>query len=119
MGKNLLQRQEEMNKAMFSAGEDVGLNRTLDMIMLVLTDPKYMGKDTFGKKRFLRIWEGLKEMDKQYCNAFTDDVDADVCQEKIDARWKALLGDDAQTFYERYPMLKKFDYTKSKKKWRQ
>ena len=48
----------------------------------------------------------------EYQLAFTDHAEADYKQEKLDAALREIWGDDLQTFYERYPCIKKIDYTK-------
>ena len=40
-------------------------------------------------------------------------------QAMLDAALREIWEKDLCTFYERYPQLKKIDYTKSKKNWRE
>jgi hypothetical protein len=112
-----LKRQAERNNYYFQTGEQVGFQRCLDYMQALLRNPKYMGRDTFGRKRWELLYEGLKECDKLYGDAFTFGVEADYCQEGLDAQIRAIFGDDALSFMERYPMLKETKYDKPKKGW--
>ena len=118
MGKNdYLEKQKQMQQYYFDAGEAVGFQRCLDYMQSLLRNPKYVGKDTFGRKRWELLYEGLKECDKTLGDAFTHGVNADYCQEKLDANIREIFGDDTLPFAERYPMFKKVKYDKPKKGW--
>lgn len=112
-----LARRQALDQAIFSAGENLGYQKLWDMVQIVLNDPEYMGKDTFSKKRMSRVYEGLKFYTSAFANAFSNEVDADICQRDIDAKLDEIWGDELVPFYERYPDLKKIDYNKSKKGW--
>lgn len=114
---NFLKQQAEKNNYYFQMGEQVGFQRCLDYMQALLRNPKYVGKDTFGRKRWELLYEGLEECDKTYGNAFTMSVDADYCQEKLDAEIREIFGDDTLIFKERYPMIKEAKYNKPKKGW--
>lgn len=118
-GKNAyLKKQLAERQAVLDIGEELGMQKMWDYIQIVLRDPEIMGRDTFGKERINRIFNGLKELADHYHVAFTDDKEADYYQEKLDAALREIHGDELQVFYERYPYIKKMDYNKSRKSWR-
>jgi hypothetical protein len=110
-------KRQARDQYYFEQGEAVGFQRCLDYMQNLLRNPKYVGRDIFGRKRWELLYEGLKDCDKQYGNAFTTEVDADVCQEKLDAGIREIFGDDTLPFCERYPMFKKTNYNKPMKGW--
>ena len=119
MAKNdFLARQAATQRAYFDAGLRSGRQQILDMVSLVLRDPDIMGKDTFGKDRIVKLYDALKKEVDFYHVCFTDDKEADYFQEKMDAELREIWGDELQPFYERYPYIKKFDYSKARKNWR-
>ena len=115
MGDNYMKQRQKRDQHMLSIGEDLGFQKCLDYMHALLRNPKYVGRDVFGRKRWELLLEGLKECDKKYGNAFTNEVDADVCQEKLDAELREVYGDDALVFDERYPFIKKQRYDKPMK----
>ena len=117
MGNAYLDKQKIREQEIFQAGMDIGYQRCLDYMQWVLRNPEYVGKDTFSKKRWLEIFEGLKECDRLFGDAFTQSRDADYYQEKLDANIREIFGDDTMPFYERYPTIKKIRYNKPKKGW--
>ena len=53
MAKNkLLENQRAMQQYYFDQGEAVGFQRCLDYMQVLLRNPKYVGKDIFGRKRW-------------------------------------------------------------------
>lgn len=114
---NYVAQREARDQYYFEQGEAVGFQRCLDYMQHLLRNPKYVGKDIFGRKRWELLYEGLKECDKTFCKAFTHDVDADYFQEKMDAGIREIFGDDTLPFPERYPMFKKANYNKPMKGW--
>ena len=118
MGDNYMKQRQKRDQYMLSVGEDLGFQKCLDYMHALLRNPKYVGRDVFGRKRWELLLEGLTECDKKYGNAFTFEVDADVCQEKLDAELREIYGDDALAFNERYPFIKEQRYDKAMKGWK-
>ena len=118
MPKNdyLAKREAEL-QYYFESGETAGFQRCLDYMQHLLRNPKYVGKDTFGRKRWEKLYDGLKECDKQFGNAFTHEVDADYCQEALDAGIREIFKEDTLPFRERYPRFKRAKYNKPMKGW--
>ena len=116
-GNNYLKRQQERDQYYFQMGEAVGFQRCLDYMQTLLRNPDYVGKDIFGRKRWELLYKGLAECDKTYGDAFTFGVEADYCQEKLDANIREIFHDDTLPFKERYPMIKAQKYDKPKKGW--
>ena len=117
MGNAYLEKQRKMYQGFFEAGEQIGLQKAWDYVQIALRDPEVMGKDILGRKRIEKVFNKMRELVDFYHTAFTDDVEADYCQEKLDAQLREIWGDDLKTFYERYPDLKKLDYNKPRKNW--
>lgn len=116
-GNSYLKNRQERDQFFFDVGEQVGFQRCLDYMQCLLRNPDYVGKDTFGRKRWELLYTGLEECDKTYGDAYTTGVEADYCQEKLDGMIREIFGDDTLSFEERYPMLKKTKYDKAKKGW--
>ena len=62
MAKNDYQaRLKAMRDGYFQAGLESGRQQILDMLTLVLRNPKYMKKDIFGKDRLMEVVKGIGE----------------------------------------------------------
>lgn len=122
MGKNAyLNKRQAMNQGFLDVGMDTGFQKCWDLLQIVLHDPKVMGKDTFGKERIKKIYWAMKELEKELGTAWmpTQYNDADVMQRDLDALLNEIWGDELYPFYERYPFIKKPDYSKGNKRWRE
>ncbi len=121
MGKNaFLQKQQAINQGMLDVGMDTGFQKCWDLIQVCLRDPEVVGKDTFGKERMQRLHTALKKHEMELGTAWlpTKEKDADVKQRDLDAILKEVWGEELIPFYDRYPYIKKPDYTKGRKDWR-
>lgn len=100
----------------FRAGLDSGRQQMLDFIVLVLNDPKYMGKDVFGKARLLKCVEGIKDMMEEYDTAFQKQPETDYWQELMDAKLAKAFGvyKLEADFTQRYPHAARFDYERGR-----
>ena len=117
-GKNAyLEKQRALNQQYLDVGEEMGIQKIWDYLQIALRDPEIMGKDIFGRNRLMKLHKKLGELADYYANAFTSKVDADNKQEELDGVLKEIWGDDIQTFYERYPYIKKLGYDKPQKGW--
>lgn len=111
MGKNLLARQKETNKAYFDAGVQMGRQQILDMMSLTLNDSEIMGKDTFGKKRLPIVVNGILGKIRRYQPAWERSDEADYFQVKMDKELaKAYGGRLTDGFYNRYVFAPEFNY---------
>lgn len=122
MAKNgFLKNQQAMKQGFLDVGMDTGFQKCWDLLQIVLHDKKVMGKDTFGKERIKKIFWAMKELEKELGTAWmpTKYNDSDVKQRNLDAALKEIWGDELCTFYERYPWVKKPDYSKGRKDWRE
>lgn len=118
MGKNdYMARQRAMQQECLNVGEQMGIQKVWDYLQVVLHNPDVMGHDTFGPDRLAMIYTELKQMVDTYHTAFTDDVEADYYQEKLDAQLRAIWKDELVPFYQRYPALKQIKYDKARKGW--
>lgn len=106
-----LAKQQDKQQRCFEAGCDITAQQFFDFLCIVLNDPDVMGKDVFGAKRIQKVHEALKEVDKQFSEAFVNSQESDYYQEKLDAELKRIFG-EIDPFEKRYPYLKTWDYTK-------
>ena len=113
-----LERRQAVNQAMLDTGEQMGIQKMWDYIQIALRDPETMGKDVMGRKRLEKLCKKTMELANYFHTAFTDDVEADHRQEELDGALREIWDKDLFPFYERYPQLKKVDYTRPKKNWR-
>ena len=113
-----LEKQRAMNQQYLDVGEEMGIQKVWDYLQIALRDPEIVGENVFGRKRMMKLHKKLGELADYYANAFTAKVDADNKQEELDRVLKEVWGDDIQTFYERYPYLKQFEYQKARKGWK-
>lgn len=120
MGKNFAQQQKDAFGFLLQTGMDTGFQKCWDLIQIVLHDPEIMGKDTFGKYRMKKIHWAMKRLERELGKAWlpTKEADADVCQRDLDALLSEIWGDELHPFYSRYPWIKKPDYSKGNKHWR-
>lgn len=94
MGKNgFLERQKATQKAFFEAGLQMGRQQILDMMSLVLHNPKYMNKDTFGKDRILIVIKGIGENIDKYDLAWQRHDETDYWQVKLDEGLAEIYGE--------------------------
>lgn len=118
MAKNgYLEKKAYREKALLDIGVDSGAQRIIDYLQGVLHDPKIMGKDVFGPKRLRRVLAGIDERDKYYAGAYTLGKEADRLQEELDRELKDIWGEEAYSFDERQPYIRKPEYRKTMKGW--
>ena len=113
-----LDRQRERDQKFLDAGERMGIQKMWDYIQIALRDPEIMGKDVMGRKRLEKLYKKTAELANYFHTAFTDDVEADYYQEKLDKQLKDLWKERFPPFYERYPQLKRLGYDKARKGWK-
>ena len=121
MAKNaFLLKQQTANQKFLDVGMDTGFQKCWDLMQIVLRDPEVMGKDTFGKQRIKKLYHALVKYEKELGAAWLPikEKEADVKQRDLDALLGEIWGDGLCPFYERYPHIKKVDYSKGKKNWR-
>lgn len=116
MGKNgLLERQRIANQTYFEAGLQMGRQQMLDMMSVVLNDPKYVKKDVFGKERLLVVVKGIGECIDLFQKAWERDDETDYYRDKLDALLAEIYGDGMHdTFSKRYEYCCDYDYVKGK-----
>ena len=117
-GSSYLKERHAERQFYLNLGESITTQKMWDLIQIILHNPEVMGRDTFGRKRLAKIYKELKVMVNEYHAAFTSDKEADYYQEKIDAQLREIWGDEAVTFYERYPDIKKIQYDKARRGWK-
>lgn len=116
MGKNgLIEKQKAYNRAYYEAGLQMGRQQILDMMSIVLNDPKYVKKDVFGKDRLLVVVKGIRECIDLFQKAWVRDDETDYYRAKLDALLSNIYGEGMHdTFMERYEFAPEFDYVKGK-----
>lgn len=106
-----LEKQQAARAAYFDAGLQTGRQQILDMVILTLHDPEYMGKDTIGKKRLMRIIKGINDYMDRYELAFSKHAETDYHRAKLDADLADAAGDEFKySFQKRYSFLPDYDY---------
>ena len=108
MSKNdFLARQRVMQQTFFDAGLQMGRQQILDLMVLTLRDPEYVGKDTFGAQRLLKIIQGIGAKLDYFEPAWRKHDEADYYQTKLDAALAEAFGNKLQdSFHKRYEYCK-------------
>lgn len=117
MGNAYLDKKADREKNLLDIGTACGKQQMVDYITCVLRNQKYMGKDTFGRKRIDRVLIGLLDYDKEYAKAYTIGKEADVAQKHLDDELRQLYGDELVPFEERQPEIFRPGYNKKRKGW--
>lgn len=113
--KDFLAKQRAIQQGFFEAGLQMGRQQILDMMSIVLNDPKYVKKDVFGKDRLLVVAKGIGECIDLFQKAWERDDETDYYRDKLDELLAKIYGQGMHnTFNERYEFCKEFDYTKGK-----
>ena len=118
MSKNgYLEKKAVREQTLLDIGVQCGKQQIVDYIACVLRNPKYVGKDIFGRDRLDMVMVGLEEYDKKYSGAYTTDKEADVKQEHLDDELREAYGDELVPFAERQPYVIQMNYNKARKGW--
>ena len=112
MGKKFAQQQTIITREFFNAGLQMGRQQIIDMLCIVLHDPKYMKKDTFGAERLDIVIKGIGEKMDYFYRAWQKVDDADYWQAKMDAYLADCFGVACLegTFHQRYEFSPEYDY---------
>ena len=116
MRKNcFLERQRVANQTYFDAGLQMGRQQIIDMMCIVLNDPKIMGKDTFGKDRLLKVVNGIGKYIDVFQKAWERDDETDYYRVKLDEHLARIYGVELHdTLSKRYEYCSDYDYMKGK-----
>lgn len=115
MAKNaFLEKVQTEKRKAFEVGEEIGMQKMWDYVQMALRIHEVCGAVIFGEKQIRALYAMLMQFADEYKIAFQKNDEADYKQEKMDAILREIWGDELQTFYERYPQLKKFDYVSGK-----
>ena len=110
-----LAKQQAMQRACFDAGLRCGRQQIIDMMSLVLRDPKIMGKDIFGKDRLNKLVIGIQEKIEYFQPAWEKTDETDYYQAKMDAELADAYGEKlADSFHIRYEFAPEYDYIKGR-----
>ena len=110
-----LAEREAKERACFQAGLESGRQQILDMMSLVLRNPKYMKKDIFGKERLMTVIKGIGECIDEYQLAWEKHDETDHVQKMLDKNLAEAYGEELQdSFHVRYPYAPEYDYQKGK-----
>ena len=95
MAKNdFLARQKARDRMMLEIGLQCGRQQIIDMMSLVLHNPKYVDKDTFGKGRLMRVVKGIGDYLDKYEPAYQSMIEVGmnpnvvVCNESMTSKKK-------------------------------
>lgn len=112
---DFLDKQRKRDRVMLDVGLHCGRQQILDMMSLVLRNPKYVGKDTFGKDRLMKVVEGIGECIDMYQPAWEKSDESDYYQKKLDDALAEAYGEELHdSFHKRYEFAPEFDYTKGR-----
>ena len=116
MGKNVyLEKQRIERQAYFDAGLQMGRQQIIDMLSVVLNNPKVMGKDTFGKRRLSVVINAIGEAIDTFQKAWERDDETDYYRAKLDELLTKAYGVDmVDTFDKRYEYCRDYDYVKGR-----
>lgn len=106
MGNGLTYAQKQViaRQTALTIGMDTGFQKAADFFGIALYE------EGFGEKRLEKIARRVMELDQEYGDAWTDCDDADYKQEQIDRVLKKAYGKNFESFFERHPYIKKFNY---------
>lgn len=109
---NYAQRLKQEKEDYFYAGLDTGIQRAMDFMCMALNDPDCMGaKNVLSGEKINAICEYAMQLSAEHKLAFrTKHVEADVWQERIDAKQRKIFKDKFQPFKVRYPYIKDVKY---------
>ena len=116
MAKNdFLEKQRAMQRGCFTVGLQSGRQQILDLVSLVLRDPEIVGKDIFGKKRLLKVVNGVGDYIDKYQPAWEKTDETDYYRAKLDEALEEAYGRELHdSFLKRYEFAPEFDYMKGK-----
>lgn len=118
MANEFLAKRDQRDWNFFDAGMQMGVQLLSDYISQTLTDPAVMGKNrVFSRKSLDKVFDNCSKLDKHFCMAFTDHVEADYIREEWDRIMRQIYKEDAAPFEKRYPYAKKIKYMKPRKGW--
>lgn len=112
---NYMKQRAAFISAGFQAGLQAGRQQILDMMPLVLRDPKYVKKDIHGAERLLTIVKGIGDYIDIYQDAWQKTDETDYVRAKLDAALAEAYGPGLHdSFTQRYDTAPEYDYTKGK-----
>ena len=112
---HFLAKQEIANKYCFDIGVSAGRQQMLDMMCIVMNDPKVMGRDTFGEKRLYKIIVATGDCIDEYQDAWQKTDETDYKRAKLDAALAKIFGPKLhESFERRYEFCPQYDYNKGK-----
>ena len=113
--KDFLARQKQMQRTYLDVGLQCGRQQIIDMLSLVLRDPKYVEKDIFGSGRLMKVVNGIGDYIDKYQPAWGKSDEADYYQKKLDDALAEAYGEELHdSFHKRYEYAPEFDYGKGK-----
>ena len=113
--KDFLAKQRAIQQGFFEAGLQMGRQQILDMMSIVLNDPKYVKKDVFGKDRLVVVVKGIEECIDLFQKAWERDDETDYYRDKLDALLAGIYGEGMHdTFSKRYEYCSDYDYVRGR-----
>ena len=110
-----LAEQQAIQQAYFDEGIRCGRQQILDMVSLVLRDPKYVNKDIHGAKRLVTIVKGIGDYIDMYQQAWMKTDETDYYRAKLDDALAEAYGEELHdSFLKRYEFAYEYDYNKGR-----
>ena len=107
MGKNFLERQEELRKGFYWAGFDEGVQYAQDCMVAAIHHRGH------GEKRMMELLDEFAEIHNEHFCAFDPENPlADYHRELLDRDMQSALGEKAEPFEKRFPYAAKIRYDK-------
>ena len=105
------ERITALQQTAYEIGLDIGFQQAMDYICMALNDAETMTGKPLGGDRIDRICRQAIRYQQEYHTAFMPkNPEADVYQEHLDAAQRRIFKERAQTFYERYPAIRRVNY---------
>ena len=102
-------------EVLFNEGIKVGRQQILDIMSIVLNDPEVVGKDTFGRKRLIKVIKAIGEGIDTFQRAWEWDPETDYFRAKLDEQLSRIYGEDLHdTFMKRYEICREVQYKNGK-----
>lgn len=98
-----------------------GYQKACDMLALALHDPEVMGKEIFGERRVVKVYEGMAKHEAKYHGAWNVGREADYLQDCLDRELRAVFAkhyaDQVVPFNQRHNLVFIPGYNKPRKDW--
>lgn len=108
MSNAYLNKQKAAHNAVFDTAQELVTQFCVDVFTIILHN-----REHYGHGRMLEVRAEFEELRKKYSVCFdTKHPEADYYRELLDREMRAVHGDEANKFEDRYPMAREILYDK-------